>query len=397
MDFIPATAKVVDDEDQQAMIEAVKSWGITSNSISDKFERELAPWMGHTLPGLFCNSGSSANLIAVTALGLEPGDEVITTALGFPTTVAPIIQNGAIPVFVDVHERTLNTTLELVQAAKTKKTKAVVLAHTLGNIYRADLISEWCKQNDVLLVEDCCDALGGRIGENAIGSFGDFSTLSFYPAHHITTGEGGAVFCRDAKRRKTAQSIRDWGRDCWCDPGKDNTCGKRFSQCHGGMPHGYDHKYTYSTLGYNLKGTDIQASLGRSQLKKLPGFIECRKHNWNRLYGWAVKQLQVMPFTPTENPNWFGFPIRCSGTLSRNKLVQYLEKHGVGTRMVFGGNITKQPGFRYKQWRICGDLENTDMVMNKVFWIACGPHLTDEKIDYMIKTLENGIKEISNV
>jgi CDP-6-deoxy-D-xylo-4-hexulose-3-dehydrase len=331
---------------------------------------------------------------------LKKGDEVITVAAGFPTTVNPILQNGAVPVFVDVEIATLNPTLEQVASAKSPKTKAVVLAHTLGNPYRSDLLAEWCKNENLLLVEDCCDALGASITDRgSVGTFGHFGVLSFYPAHHITMGEGGAVFSRDARLRRVAESVRDWGRDCWCDPGMDNTCKKRFDWQLGELPQGYDHKYIYSNIGYNLKATDMQAAIGLSQLKKLPAFVERRALNWRRLYD-GVKSSPVLrgklipvEATPATQPSWFGFPVMVAPGIARNKLVRALEEKRVGTRQVFAGNLTKQPAYRNQEFRVCGSLPNTDRVMNDAFWIGVYPGITDEMIAYMLEQLEDAVRK----
>ncbi len=293
---------------------------------------------------------------------------------------------------------TLNVDPESIFDAITSKTKAIVLAHTLGNPYRVDLVGGLCEDEDLMLVEDCCDALGAEIGPHHVGYMGDFATFSFYPAHQITMGEGGAVVTKSKALAKTAESLRDWGRDCYCDPGKDNTCGKRFCQQHGQLPEGYDHKYTYSRIGYNLKATDMQAALGVSQLKKLPHFVQSRRENWAYLYA-GVSQSPVLrehliPTEPTagSTPSWFGFAFHCGPSIDRNKLVQYLEKNRVGTRLVFAGNLTKQPAYRSAQYRIHGDLKNTDEIMRSTLWIGVHPALTPQMLDYMLEVLESGIK-----
>ncbi len=333
---------------------------------------------------------------------LEPGDEVITAAAGFPTTVNPILQNGWVPVFVDVDPATLDVSPEKVFEARGPKTRAVVLAHTLGNPYRADMLSDWCKKEGLYLVEDCCDALGATIGEGEnqrpVGSWGDFATVSFYPAHHITTGEGGAVIPRNGQWKRIAESIRDWGRDCWCEPGKDNTCGKRFAWKLGDLPVGYDHKYTYSNIGYNLKMTDMQAAIGLTQLEKLPRFVAARRANWESLRAGIqaspLLRAHLTPVRPTEGtrPSWFGFAMICGQALDRNKLTFFLEEHKVGTRLLFGGNLVRQPAYRDLPHRVVGDLSGSDVIMRSVFWIGVHPALDSRRIAYMLEQLEAGVR-----
>jgi CDP-6-deoxy-D-xylo-4-hexulose-3-dehydrase len=368
----------------------------------------LSEYFGRKVPSILVNSGSSANLVAISSLGssmlksmkqrpLEKGDEVITVAAGFPTTVNPIIQNGWVPVFVDVDYATINALPEVIMEAKTSKTRAVVLAHTLGNPYRADLISAWCQKEGLYLIEDCCDALGAKIGEASAGSFGHYATVSFYPAHHMTMGEGGAVMSRNPQFRRIAESYRDWGRDCWCEPGKDNTCGQRFQWCLGQLPEGYDHKYTYSNIGYNLKVTDMQAALGISQMKKVDSFIQARRQNWKTLYkrikSSSVLKDKCIPIEPTPGtqPSWFGFPLHCAFGINREKITRYLEENKVGTRLLFGGNLTKQPAYQSVEYRIHGDLKVTDQIMNQTFWIGVHPALDEARISYMIDTLEKAL------
>ena len=404
--YLPPSGKVVDGADLSMLIDASLDMWLTAGRFSKQFEAELPKIVGVKPKALLVNSGSSANLLAVSTLTsptmeeygfprLMAGDEVITVAAGFPTTVNPIVQNGAVPVFVDVDLRTLNATPEAIMGARTSKTKAVVLAHTLGNPYRSDILAKWCKDENLLLVEDCCDALGATI-ENAgpVGTFGHFGTLSFYPAHHITMGEGGAVFSREARLRRIAESVRDWGRDCWCDPGVDNTCKKRYDWQLGDLPQGYDHKYTYSNLGYNLKVTDMQAAIGVSQLAKAESFIKARRKNWSFLREGIrrskVLSERLMPTEATEgtNPSWFGFPIVCDPALNRNKLVKMLEEKRVGTRLVFAGNLTKQPAYKNVNYRVHGALTNTDRVMNDAFWIGVWPGLNEKMLTYMLEQLE---------
>jgi CDP-6-deoxy-D-xylo-4-hexulose-3-dehydrase len=412
--YVPVTAKVVDADDLAHLIEASLDMWLTAGRFSKEFEAKLPKFFARSTSALMVNSGSSANLVAVSSLGspilkdlkmrpIEPGDEVITTAAGFPTTVNPIIQNGWVPVFVDVDLKTLDVTFEMIKAARTPKTRAVVLAHTLGNPFRADLVAEWCAAEGLYLVEDCCDALGGTIttasGEKKpVGSFGHYATLSFYPAHHITMGEGGAVISRDGRLKRVAESMRDWGRDCWCEPGKDNTCGKRYNWTLGELPCGYDHKYTYSSIGYNLKATDMQAAIGLSQLNKVDRFVEARRSNWKKLYagiaGSPVLKEHLVPVEATEgtDPSWFGFAMHVQNGINREKLVAYLEDYKVGTRLLFGGNLTKQPAYKGATWRVHGSLGNTDEIMARTFWVGVHPALDDARIQYMLEQLEAGIK-----
>lgn len=403
--YIPVTTKVMDEEDMAALMHASLDMWLTAGRFGREFEATLPKFFKRNVGALLVNSGSSANLVAVSSLGaqmmpsfkmkpLEKGDEVITAAAGFPTTVNPIIQNGWTPVFVDVDAKTMNVTPESIMAARTSKTRAVIVAHTLGNVYRADIIADWCKKENLYLIEDCCDAFGATIGDEPAGSFGDYATLSFYPAHHITMGEGGAVLSKDGKLKRIAESMRDWGRDCWCEPGVDNTCKKRYDWTLGQLPCGYDHKYTYSNIGYNLKATDMQAALGISQLKKVGLFIEKRRENWKKIFAGIqsspLLKEHLTPVMATEgsNPSWFGFPMYCSEAINRDKLVRTLEDHKVGTRLVFGGNIIKQPAYVNTEFKVAGSLETTDHIMRKAFWIGVHPGLTDAHIQYMLETLE---------
>lgn len=411
--YIPPSAKLMDGEDLASLVDASLDMWLTAGRFARDLEAELPKWMNRKVNALLVNSGSSANLLAVSSLAapmmeqmkkprLKAGDEVITVAAGFPTTVNPLVQNDFVPVFVDVDMSTLNATLAQVQAAKTSKTRAVILAHTLGNPYRADLLAEWCAKEGLYLIEDCCDALGaeihGKDGTGFAGSYGDFSTLSFYPAHHITMGEGGAVMSKDGRLRKVAESMRDWGRDCWCEPGKDNTCNRRFGWQLGTLPDGYDHKYTYSNIGYNLKVTDMQAALGVSQLKKAQRFIDIRRSNWQKLYD-GIQQNKILSenLTPVEatdgtTPSWFGFPVHCNDGIEREKLVTALEEKKVGTRLLFAGNLTRQPAYQGVPYRIVGELKNTDEIMRRTFWIGVHPALDDARIDYMLEQLEACIR-----
>ncbi len=346
---------------------------------------------------MLVNSGSSANLVAVSTLTsptlgerrIKPEDEVITVAAGFPTTVNPILQIGAVPVFVDVNIPTYGVDITQLEAARSEKTKAVVLAHTLGNPYDLAGVTAFTRKHGLFLVEDCCDALGATYAGKKVGTFGDLATVSFYPAHHITMGEGGAIMTSNPALKKIAESIRDWGRDCWCAPGKENTCGKRFDWQLGDMPHGYDHKYTYSHIGYNLKATDKQAAVAVSQLKKLPGFIARRRENFRTLYE-GLSDLQrflVLPrATPNSEPSWFGFTIavRPDAPFTRDKLVHHLETSKIATRLLFGGNLLRQPAYRRAPHRAIGDLKNSDFVMNHVFWVGVYPGLSQRQMGYML-------------
>lgn len=407
--YIPVTTKVVDAEDLSFLIDASLDMWLTTGRFGRDFEAKLPAFFGQKTGALLVNSGSSANLVAISSLGapmmsdlkmkpLQRGDEVITAAAGFPTTVNPIIQNGWVPVFVDVDLKTLNTMPETVMAAKTPKTRAVVLAHTLGNAYRSDILAEWCKKEQLYLIEDCCDALGAQIGNSPVGSFGDYATVSFYPAHHITMGEGGAVMSRNGRLKRVAESMRDWGRDCWCEPGKDNTCGKRFDWTLGQLPCGYDHKYTYSNIGYNLKVTDMQAAVGLSQLNKVKQFVEARRSNWKKIFDGINSspflKENLAPVLPTEGtePSWFGFPLHCSARVNRDLLVRKLEEKKVGTRLVFAGNLTKQPAYRNVEYKVSGALSATDLIMTKSFWIGVHPALDDVRIHYMLEQLESAVQ-----
>lgn len=412
--YLPATAKSLASDDLEGLVDASLDLWLTAGRFADQLESELPKWFARKGSALLVNSGSSANLLAISALGspllkkqglrpLEPGDEIITVAAGFPTTVNPILQNGWIPVFVDIEATTINTTLQRLQAATSARTRAVVLAHTLGNPFRADLVREWCLAQNLYFIEDCCDALGAQIGDAPVGSFGEFATLSFYPAHHITMGEGGAVIAKDSVFRKVAEGLRDWGRDCWCPPGKDNTCRKRFAWKLGDLPDGYDHKYTYSQVGYNLKVTDMQAALGLSQLAKAQDFIRRRQENWQYLNAAIAADAELLqhfsPIRPTEGttPSWFGFPILCREGLDRNRVVQFLESKKIGTRLLFAGNILKQPAYQGIPHRVVGDLRNTDLVMNQLFWVGVHPRFSSVHLDYILEGLRQtvGIKSFA--
>jgi len=398
---IPASGKVLSGSDYAMMAEAVLDGWLTTGRFNDLFETELASFLGVN-HAITTNSGSSANLLALSTLTspkllerqLKPGDEVITVAAGFPTTVNPIIQNNLVPVFVDVEIPTYNIRAEQLVDALSPKTRAIMLAHTLGNPFNLDLVTAFSKKHNLWLIEDCCDALGSEYKGKKVGTFGDIGTLSFYPAHHITMGEGGAVFTNSSELRVLIESYRDWGRDCYCEPGKDNTCGKRFHWKLGDLPAGYDHKYTYSHLGYNLKITDIQAACGLSQLRRVDQFIEKRRRNFAYLSRKleTLTEFVILPGpTDNSNPSWFGFPItlRDSAGTSRRDFLEYLDQNKIGTRLVFAGNITKQPYFKNIEYRIVGALENTDIVMNQTFWIGVYPGLTTEMLDYVVETMES--------
>tara|TARA_B110000977_G_scaffold135974_1_gene172918 strand:- start:7667 stop:8989 length:1323 start_codon:yes stop_codon:yes gene_type:complete len=397
---IPPSGKLLDASEIKLMVEASLDGWLTTGRFNDLFEEKLASFIGvkHLMT---VNSGSSANLVAFNTLtspklgdrAIMPGDEVIGVAAGFPTTVNPILQYGAIPVFVDVELETYNIDASKVEAAITPKTKAIMLAHTLGNPFNLEVITALCKKYDLWLVEDCCDALGTTYNGQMVGTFGDIGTLSFYPAHHITMGEGGAVFTNNSKLRSIAESFRDWGRDCYCPPGKDNTCNKRYCWKLGTLPEGYDHKYTYSHLGYNLKITDMQAACGLAQLEKAPAFIQKRKDNFKFLKERlkSCEELLILPqVTENSDPSWFGFPItlRENSGVARNDLVNYLDQEKVGTRLLFAGNLTRQPYMIGRAFRVSGDLNNSDVIMNNTFWIGLQPALTEEMLDYSVQKIE---------
>jgi CDP-6-deoxy-D-xylo-4-hexulose-3-dehydrase len=397
--YIPASGKVVNEDDLSNLIDASLDMWLTSGRYGEQFEKEFCEFLGAKYCSLV-NSGSSANLIAVTALTshllgnrrLKLGDEVITVAAGFPTTVAPIIQNGLVPVFVDVELGTYNIKIEDLEKAMSDKTGAIIIAHTLGNPFNLSKVMEFSKKYNLWVIEDNCDALGAKYEGKFTGVFGSISTYSFYPAHHITMGEGGAVVTNDCELHKIILSIRDWGRDCVCPPGKDNFCGKRFTQQHGQLPMGYDHKYVYSHFGYNLKVTDMQAAIGVSQLKKLPKFIEKRRENYKKMYeGLKVLEEYLILPEPMENsePSWFGFPITLKDDIKcdRNSLIKFLEERKVGTRLLFAGNILKQPLFTENKvnCRVIGELKNTDTIMKSTFWIGVWPGIDNGQINYIIE------------
>lgn len=400
---VPYAGRVFDSDELCTLVDSALDFWLTAGRFAAEFERDFANVFGlrHCL---LVNSGSSANLVALTtltspALGderLRPGDEVITVAAGFPTTVNPTIQNGLVPVFVDVDIPTYNIDATQLEAALSPQTRAVMVAHTLGNPFNLAAVTAFCRKHDLWLIEDCCDAVGSTYDGRHVGQFGDLATVSFYPAHHMTMGEGGAVLTDSPKMNKIAASFRDWGRDCWCDPGKDNTCGKRFDWQLGDLPRGYDHKYIYSHIGYNLKATDMQAAVGIAQLRKLSSFIAARKHNFATLMAGLreFEEFFVLPkATPNSDPSWFGFPVavRKGAPFARNDIVTFLESRKVATRLLFAGNLLKQPAYKDIPHRVVGELTNTDVVMNDVFWIGVYPGLTPAKLDHVLFTFREFI------
>ena len=397
---IPPSGKVIGAAELENMVEASLDGWLTTGRFNEAFEKRFAEFVGvpHALTTV---SGSSANLLALTALtspnlgarALKPGDEVITVAAAFPTTVNPILQNGMVPVFVDVDIPTYNIDPQKIEAAVSDRTRAIMIAHTLGNVFDLDAVMAVARKHNLWVIEDCCDALGSRYKGQHVGTFGHIATCSFYPAHHITMGEGGMVFTKDSELRKIIESYRDWGRDCYCPPGKDNTCGKRFGWQLGSLPAGYDHKYTYSHLGYNLKITDMQAACALAQMDRLPEFIAARKHNFaflkERLK--SCEEFLILPeATADSEPSWFGFPItlREEAGINRVDLLKYLDQNKIGTRLLFAGNLTRQPYFEGKTYRVSGELVRTDDIMNKTFWIGVYPGLTEEMLDYAATQIE---------
>lgn len=398
VDPVPVSGKVLTSEDFSALVDSSLDGWLTAGRFTLDFERELANFVG-TRHALFVNSGSSANLVALSGLtskklgerALNPGDEVLTVAMGFPTTINPIIQNGLKPVVVDVDLDTLDANSAALEEAISPKTRAIMMAHTLGNPFDLDTVQRLCKENNLWLIEDSCDALGSTYRGQRTGSFGDTATLSFYPAHHITTGEGGAVFVKSPLVKKQVESFRDWGRDCYCETGKDNTCAKRFGWKLGGLPEGYDHKYTYSHIGYNLKATDIQAAIGLTQLAKVELFIQKRKDNYGYLkhHLSKVQGLSIAQATPNSDPSWFGCPIilEQEHPVKREDLLRFLDSRKIGTRLLFAGNITKQPAYRDVDFRVVGNLTNTNVVMTRAFWVGVYPGLTTQMLDYVIESI----------
>lgn len=396
---VPVTGKVFGETELSAAVSASLDFWLTSGPYTEKFESRFAKLVGMR-HAFMVNSGSSANLLALSALtspklgdrALRPGDEVITVAAGFPTTVTPILQNGLIPVYVDIDLVTYVANEAALEAAISPRTRAIMMAHTLGNPFNLDLVTRLAEKHNLWVIEDSCDGLGGTYKGKSLGSFGDLSTFSFYPAHHITTGEGGAVLVKKAAHKTIVESFRDWGRDCWCPPGCDNTCLKRYEWTLGELPEGYDHKYTYSHLGYNLKSGDIQAAIGLAQLDRLDSFINLRRRNWAHLKSGlkGLEEFLILPeASPDSDPSWFGFAITVkeNGPKSRNQIVQELNESKIATRLLFGGNLLRQPAFIGTPRRVVGQLTNTDIVMTDTFWIGVWPGLTIPMLDYMIERI----------
>jgi len=405
---VPVSGRVFDAAEVRELVDASLDFWLTTGRFADRFEREFARFVG-VRECVLVNSGSSANLVALSALTsprlgdrrLVPGDEVITVAAGFPTTVNPILQNNLVPVFIDVTVPTYNADVAQLEAALSPRTRALFFAHTLGNPFDLDAVTEFARRHHLWLIEDCCDAVGSTYRGQKVGTFGDLATTSFYPAHHITMGEGGSVLTNTPLLRTLVESFRDWGRDCWCAPGKDNTCGKRFDWHLGDLPFGYDHKYTYSHIGYNLKLTDMQAAVGVAQLQKLPSFIEARRRNFDALK-LGLRELEdflILPEpTAGSDPSWFGFPIavRPEAPFTRNHVTRHLEDRKIATRLLFGGNLVRQPAYQGRHFRVVGSLANADFVMNQVFWIGLYPGITPRMIDYTIETL-SALRKLQDV
>ena len=393
---IPVSGMVYGESEMMTLVDSALDFWLTTGRFNEAFERGLSDFMG-VKNVLTVNSGSSANLVAVTALAspfledraLKPGDEVITCATGFPTTVNPLFQNGLVPVFLDVDIPTYNIDVSQLENAMSDRTRALAIAHTLGNPFNLDAVMKLAKKHDLWVLEDCCDALGAKYDGRNVGTFGDVATLSFYPAHHITTGEGGAAFTRHSLIRRGIESARDWGRHCWCAPGMDNTCKQRFDWQLGDLPHGYDHKYIYYTTGYNLKMTDMQAAIGLAQLDKVDAFITARLHNFSRLKDGIndLSNFLIMPqATENSEPSWFGFPITVAddAPFDRKTLIAFLTEKKIATRMIFGGNLVRQPYLSHHKFRVSGELHESDRVMNQSFWVGVFPAITDPAIDYMV-------------
>jgi len=406
---VPVAGRVFNGSELEHLVDSSLDFWLTTGRFAERFEREFARFFSRRF-SVLVNSGSSANLVAVSALTspklgdrcLRPGDEVITVAAGFPTTVNPLVQCGLVPVFLDIDVPTYNIDVRQLEAARSERTRAVVLAHTLGNPFDLTAVKRFADNHGLWLIEDCCDAVGSIYAGRLVGTFGDLATTSFYPAHHITMGEGGAVLGDSPLLKTLVESFREWGRDCWCDPGKANTCGKRFDWCLGDLPRGYDHKYIYSHIGYNLKATDMQAAVGVAQLQKLPGFIEARKKNFARLKEdlQGLDEFFVLP-KPTANsdPSWFGFPllVRPTAPFSRAEVIGFLEERKIASRMLFGGNLLRQPAYRAIEHRVVGDLYNSDLVMHQLFWIGVYPGLTAEMLDYVVESFHVFTSSLSSM
>jgi CDP-4-dehydro-6-deoxyglucose reductase, E1 len=405
---VPVSGRVFDAEDVQFLVDSGLDFWLTTGRFAAEFEHSFARDVFGMRHAMLVNSGSSANLLALSCLTspalrdkrLQPGDEVITVAAGFPTTINPIVQNQLVPVFVDVDIPTYNIDTSRLEEALSERTRAIMIAHTLGNPFDLAAVTDFARKHDLWLIEDCCDAVGSTYNGQHVGTFGHLATVSFYPAHHITMGEGGAVLTDRPALKKLVESFRDWGRDCWCKPGKDNTCGKRFDWQLGDLPYGYDHKYIYSHIGYNLKLTDMQAAVGVSQLKKLPEFIEARKRNFRKLYDGLqdLEEFFILPeATPNSDPSWFGFPlaVRPQAPFTRNDVIRHLNERKIGTRLLFGGNIMRQPAYQNVNYRAVGAFENTDFIMHQVFWIGVYPGLTAPMLDYMLDQLHEFARQPS--
>jgi len=402
---IPVSGKVYGSPELKNALTAVMNFWLTEGEFSAEFSSKLKQFIGSRSIAL-CNSGSSANLLAISSITnkkipdhLEQGDEVITSAVGFPTTVSPILQNNLRPVFIDIELGTYNVIAERIESAISSKTKAICIAHTLGNPFNLQIVTDIAKKYNLFLIEDTCDALGATYSDKKVGTFGELATLSFYPAHHITTGEGGAVLINKLIFKPVIESLRDWGRDCWCATGFDNTCKKRFDWKFENLPFGYDHKYTYSNLGYNLKIGDIHSAIGLAQLERLELFVESRRANWEYLHTGLKKfeDFLILPSaTPNSNPSWFGFAItiKKSAPFERVELINYLDTHKIGTRLLFGGNLTRQPAFSKTNFRIHGDLSNSDYVTENTFWIGVWPGLTESHLEYMVGKISEFIRNL---
>ncbi len=396
------TGKVINDDDIVSLVDSSLEGWLTSGQYTEKFEKAISKFLG-TRHTLFVNSGSSANLLAMSALKefyeLKDGDEIITSAVGFPTTINPIIQNNLKPVLIDAEIATLNINADLIESSISERTKGIVIAHTLGNPFDLDKILKLCEKYGLFLMEDNCDAFGSKYNNQLTGTFGDVSTLSFYPAHHITTGEGGAVTTSNPKLKKIMESIRDWGRDCYCPPGVDNTCKKRFDWQLGGLPYGYDHKYIYSHIGYNLKASDMQAALGVTQIDKLNSFITKRKENYEYLYSKFIEleEFELIEKSDKSDPSWFGFPllIKDLKKVNRRDLLKHLDNDGIGTRLLFGGNLTLQPAYENVEFIVNDELLVSNEIMNRSFWVGVYPGLTNQMLDHIVLSVKNFLEKIN--